>query len=168
MVLTQHEYSHVCATKRLICGHDVCPGPEIIACLRCAASWHGSVVGPVVAAANAVAWRSRTRHVDAFVPVSSVVATRTLLAGRSPYTVIPNFIPDALVADGVFPDTDGPIVFVGDLSRDKGIEVLLEAHRQLDPRRPLVLAGRVPTRHPATSPTTWTFVVCWITRQSST
>jgi glycogen synthase len=143
VVLTQHEYSHVCATKRLMRGRDVCPGPELIACLRCAASWHGSLVGPVVAAANALAWRSRTRHVDAFVPVSSVVATNTRLPGRSPYTVIPNFIPDALVPDEVVPDPDGPIVFVGDLSRDKGIEVLLEAHRRLEARRPLVLVGRV-------------------------
>ena len=41
------------------------------------------------------------------------------------------------------PNPDGPIVFVGDLSHDKGVEVLLEAHRRLGSPRRLVLAGRV-------------------------
>jgi glycogen(starch) synthase len=143
LVLTQHDYSHVCATKRLMRGNHVCPGPAPIACVRCASSWHGPVVGPGVALANALARRSRTRHVDAFIPVSSVVAVSTKLPGRSPYTVIPNFIPDDLLVEEAVPRPDGPIVFVGDLSRDKGIEVLIEAHRRLGGLPQLVLAGRV-------------------------
>ena len=131
LVLTQHDYSHVCATKRLMRGDAVCPGPAPTACLRCASSWHGPVVGPVVACANALSRRTRTKHVDAFIPVSSVVAVSTRLPGRSRYTVIPNFVPDNLVLEEARPRPDGPIVFVGDLSRDKGIEVLLEAHRRL-------------------------------------
>ena len=132
VVLTQHDYSHVCATKRLMRGDDVCPGPAPLACIRCASSWHGPVVGPVVTLANALGRRTRTRHVDAFIPVSSVVAVSTKLPGRSPYAVIPNFIPDDLLLDEAAPHPDGPIVFVGDLSRDKGIEVLIEAHRRLE------------------------------------
>ena len=143
VVLTQHDYSHVCATKRLMRGDDVCPGPAPIACIRCASSWHGPVVGPGVALANALARRTRTRHVNTFVPVSSVVAINTKLPGRSPYAVIPNFIPDDLLVDESAPNPDGPIVFVGDLSRDKGIDVLLEAHRRLGGLRRLVLAGRM-------------------------
>ena len=96
-----------------------------------------------VALANALGRRTRTRHVDAFVPVSSVVAVSTRLPGRSPYEVIPNFIPDDLLLDEAVPHPDGPIVFVGDLSRDKGIEVLIEAHRRLGGLPRLVLAGRV-------------------------
>jgi len=143
VVLTQHDYSHVCATKRLMRGDDVCPGPTPLACLRCASSWHGPVVGPVVTVANALGYRTRTKHVDAFIPVSSVVAVSTKLPGRSPYAVIPNFVPDDLVLDEAAPHPDGPIVFVGDLSRDKGIEVLIDAHRRLEGVRHLVLAGRV-------------------------
>ena len=56
---------------------------------------------------------------------------------------IPNFIPDDLLVDEAVPCPDGPIVFVGDLSRDKGIEVLIEAHRRLGGLPRLVLAGRV-------------------------
>ncbi len=143
VILTQHDYSHVCATKRLMRGSDVCPGPTPIACVRCSSSWHGPVVGPVVAVANALGRRTRSRQVDAFVPVSSVVALSTRLPGRNPYTVIPNFVPDDLVLDEAAPQPDGPIVFVGDLSRDKGIEVLIEAHRRLGGIPHLVLAGRV-------------------------
>jgi glycosyltransferase involved in cell wall biosynthesis len=143
VVLTQHDYSHVCATKRFMRGDEVCPGPGPIACVRCASSRHGPVVGPGVALANAFARRSRTRHVNAFVPVSSVVAINTRLPGGSPYVVIPNFIPDDLLLDRPTPNPDGPIVFVGDLSRDKGVEVLLEAQRRLERPRQLVLAGRV-------------------------
>ena len=143
VVLTQHDYSHVCATKRLMRGDNVCPGPSPLACVRCAASWHGPLVGPGVALANALGRRTRTKHVAAFVPVSSVVALSTRLPGRSPYEVIPNFIPDDLLLDEAVPHPDGPIVFVGDLSRDKGIEVLIEAHRLLGGLPSLVLAGRV-------------------------
>ena len=142
VVLTQHDYSHVCATKRWMRGGDVCPGPGPIACIRCAASRHGPVVGPGVAVANAFARRARARHVNAFVPVSSVVAVSTRLPGRSPFTVIPNFIPDELPLDEPVPHPDGPIVFVGDLTRHKGIYVLLDAHRRLGGVPPLVLAGR--------------------------
>ena len=143
VVLTQHDYSHICATKRLMRGDAVCPGPAPIACIRCASAWHGPVIGPGVALANALGRRSRTRHVDVFAPVSSVVAVSTRLPGRSPYTVIPNFVPDDLLLQEATPNPDGPIVFVGDLSRDKGIDVLLEAHRRLGGRPHLALAGRV-------------------------
>ena len=144
VVLTEHEYSHVCATKRFMRGGDhVCPGPAPIACVRCSSSWYGPVIGPGVALTNALARRTRARHVDAFVPVSSVVAINTGLPGRSPYVVIPNFIPDDLLVNEPTPNPEGPIVFVGLLSRDKGIEVLLEAHRRLGGLRRLVLAGRV-------------------------
>jgi glycogen synthase len=142
VVLTQHDYSHVCATKRFMRGDEVCAGPAPVACLRCASSWHGPVVGPGVAVANALGRRTRSKNVDAFVPVSSVVAINTRLPGRNPYVVIPNFIPDDLLLAEAVPQPEGPMVFVGDLSRDKGIEILLEAHRRAGLPR-LVLAGRV-------------------------
>ena len=53
------------------------------------------------------------------------------------------FIPDDLLVNEPAPNPDGPIVFAGVLSRDKGIEVLLEAHRRLGGLPRLVLAGRV-------------------------
>lgn len=149
LVLTQHDYGHICATKRLMRGDRVCPGPTPTACLRCSAAQYGPVTGPGVAAANAVVRHSRTRHVGAFIPVSSVVAARTGLAGRSAHAVIPNFVPDGLLVDKAVPRPDGPIVFVGDLSRDKGVDILLDAHRRLGGRPRLLLAGRITDETPS-------------------
>lgn len=143
VVLTQHDYSQVCATKRLMRGEAVCPGPALLACARCASSKHGAISGPPIVLANFAASRARRRHVDTFVSVSTVVASSTGLVDSGRYEVIPNFIPDDLLLEEAVPHPDGPVVFVGDLSRDKGVEVLLEAYRRLsDPPR-LVLAGRV-------------------------
>ena len=82
---------------------------------------------------------------DTFVPVSSVVATSTGLRDRSRYEIIPNFVPDDLLVDEAVPHPDGPVLFVGDLSRDKGVDVLIEAHRRAIAAPRLVLAGRVLT-----------------------
>jgi glycosyltransferase involved in cell wall biosynthesis len=101
-----------------------------------------------VAAANLVTRQWRQHEVAAFLPVSSAVATGTRLRAGT-FEVIPNFVPDELVRHDPIPSSDGPIVFVGDLSWDKGAHVLLEAHRLLGGAPRLVLAGRT---SPETSP----------------
>ena len=99
VVLTQHDYSHVCATKRFVRGEEDCSGPAPVECLRCASSWHGPIDGPRCRLANASpaergpgTWTRSSRSAR-----SSRVNTR--LPGRRPYAVIPNFIPDDLVLD---------------------------------------------------------------------
>ncbi|MGA2520240.1 MAG: glycosyltransferase family 4 protein [Acidimicrobiales bacterium] len=150
VLLTQHDYSHVCATKRLMRAGAVCPGPAPARCIRCAAAHYGPLVGPGVAVANFAGRLARRRAVDAFIPVSPSVAERTGLRigdrGGAVVEVIANFVPDHILVD---PDTlhgagrDGPILFVGDVTADKGADVLLTAYRQLTGPPPLVLAGRV-------------------------
>ena len=102
--------------------------------------------------ANFTASRVRRRRVDAFISVSSAVAASTDLPGRCRYEVIPNFVPDDLVVNEVVPRPDGPIVYVGDLSRDKGIEVLIDAFRRLHRPTRLLLAGRVLAETPPELP----------------
>jgi glycogen synthase len=146
VVLTQHDYSHVCATKRMMRGDLVCPGPGLAACVRCASAKHGRAVGPGVVLANFAERRARQAGVTAFVPVSATVASRTGLTAPTRYEVIPNFVPDEiLVEPGSLHDVDhggGPMVFVGDVTKDKGVEVLFAAYRSLSSPPPLVLAGR--------------------------
>jgi glycosyltransferase involved in cell wall biosynthesis len=85
-----------------------------------------------------------------FLPVSQAVAEGTQLARYGvPYQVIPNFIPDNLAEQC---DDEHPLLtklpeepfflFIGDLSRDKGVEVLLQAYGRLENPAPLVLIGR--------------------------
>jgi glycogen(starch) synthase len=156
VVLTMHDYSHVCATKRMMRGERVCPGPAPLACLRCASVMYGRVVGPGVALAN-LAWRhAREKSVATFVPVSPIVAARTDLTRSGHYEVIPNFIPDDILVD---PDSlesidppGGPMVFVGDVTMDKGVGVLFAAYRQMRHAPPLVLAGTVQADAPVERP----------------
>jgi glycosyltransferase involved in cell wall biosynthesis len=145
VVLTLHDYSHVCATKRLVLDGTTCPGPAPARCTKCSAAQYGTI-GPAVAAANYLARLQRNRRISEFIAVSNAVADSCRL-GRSgvSYSVVPNFIPDSLVAEHA-PDSsslaEGPILFAGDVTADKGAEVLLDAYRTLDAPPELVLAGR--------------------------
>jgi glycosyltransferase involved in cell wall biosynthesis len=151
VVLTLHDYSHLCATKRLMeQDRAPCPGASARRCLPCTSTHYGRLSGPVTAVANAWSARRRAYSLGAVAAVSSPVAaaaTGRPRAGLEPQ-VIPNFIPDDIVLDDIpAVSPDAPFVFAGDLSRDKGIQVLLEAYAQLHPvhpSAPLLLAGRSP------------------------
>jgi len=145
VVLTQHDYSHVCATKLMMRDGEVCPGPAPVGCVRCASAGYGPIIGPAVAAVNFAGSRRRQARIAAFIAVSSVVASRTGLLGTARSEVIPNFIPDDLVLEQPGTSLDGPLFFAGDLTRSKGVEVLLRAYRRLSDAPPLLLAGRVPS-----------------------
>ena len=151
LVMTLHDYSHICATARLMeHGKQRCPGPSLARCLSCAASHYGAVRGTLTVAANTWSARRRSERVARVAAVSSAVATAVALrddswisGARLNAEVIPNFIPDEIVLEKI-PTTgpDAPVLFVGDLCRDKGVETLLAAYRLLDGPPPLVLAGR--------------------------
>ncbi|SBW19325.1 group 1 glycosyl transferase [Candidatus Protofrankia californiensis] len=81
--------------------------------------------------------------------MSSAVARHTSLAScGTPFEVIPNFIPDELletrshtVPGGM--TAGGYLLYVGDLSRDKGVGILLDAYNRLAADRPpLLMVGR--------------------------
>jgi glycogen synthase len=151
LVMTLHDYSHVCATKRLMeHGTQRCSGPSLARCLSCATAHYGAVRGTVTVAANSwSAWR-RSDRVSGFAAVSSAVASAVALrdnnwlsGARLNAEVIPNFIPDEIVLDEIpMTDPKAPLLFVGDLSPDKGVQTLLEAYGLLDGPPQLVLAGR--------------------------
>lgn len=151
LALTLHDYGLRCAQKRLMYhGATPCSGPGLFKCLGCAADKYGAMVGVPTTLANWVMGVPERAAVDMFVPVSNAVAVGNGLVGADlPYDVIPNFVPDS-VADlhgGVeslldeLPDEDF-ILFVGDLDRDKGVHILLEAYSELEDAPPLVLIGR--------------------------
>jgi glycosyltransferase involved in cell wall biosynthesis len=155
LVFTEHDYSHVCATKRLMRAGAPCPGPKLVACVRCAADKYGPLVGPPVALSNMLARRRRERDLAAFVAVSDSVLRKAGPLPPAHGVVVPNFVPDSLLVDlsstEAPPGADAPLLFAGDLSPDKGVRVLGEAYGRLSDPPPLLLAGR---RFPD-SPTTW-------------
>ena len=146
-VLSLHDFSLVCANKRLVRNGHACDGPGVRKCLGCASRQYGAALGPLVALGTAAASRAQRRAVDLFLPVSTAVADVCALAPGT-YEVMPNFLLEATA-----PPTDADprlerlpegdfLLFVGDVWADKGADVLLEAHARMAARVPLVLIGR--------------------------
>jgi len=150
LVVTLHDYSFSCAKKRLMYREEPCNGPGFAKCLTCAANHYGVAKGISTTLANWAMGYVERNAVDMFVPVSYATAVGNGLLGSGlPYRIIPNFVPDdiATVRDEAdprleqLPDGDY-LLFVGDLSKDKGIEVLLRAYAGMTDAPPLVLIGR--------------------------
>lgn len=149
LVLSLHDYSLVCANKRLIRFGGVCGGPGPLKCLRCAVDYYGVAKGAFVTGSLKTMSPLLHRRVDMFVPVSRAVADAVGLSGGSlPYEVIPN--PIIASTDNGRPPEDlldrlpreDFILFLGDVRADKGARVLLDAYALLESPPPLVFVGR--------------------------
>jgi glycosyltransferase involved in cell wall biosynthesis len=150
-VVTLHDYSLACAKNNHMRKGLSCSEPGLAKCMSCGSDYHGPGVGSVECAGHSAADRVERRIVDRYIAVSRAVAKKcNLQASRTPFDVLPTFIPDDL---GNVPQSndarldlilaDGFILFVGDLTRGKGVPVLLEAYALLPSPPPLVLIGRV-------------------------
>ena len=150
LVYSLHDYSHVCATKRLMYDDEPCSGPGLRKCLTCTTDWYGAGRGPVIASTVAAGRPVRNRLVDVFTPVSTFVGEANRLSEQGVrWQVVPNFVPDALLSAGPVPrDPALPegdyLFFAGDLSEQKGLGTLLEAYSRLDPASApeLLVVGR--------------------------
>jgi glycosyltransferase involved in cell wall biosynthesis len=150
LVVTLHDYSHVCAKKTLMMADDRrCPGPAVVRCTRCSSAHYGRLKGTAIAAGAAVMGRVERASTDMFIAVSRAVADRNKLEQHQlPFRVIPNFLPDEMAAVDEREPLPSPqpgggyILFVGDLRRFKGVHTLLRAYERLTGPPPLVLAGR--------------------------
>ena len=164
LVLTLHDFSHVCATKRLMRMGSGCEGPTVARCLPCATAHYGAARGTLTAAATALMRPWKNRAIDHVICVSNAVASGNLIPPGPRTSVIPNFVLDEVVvghtdvADGQADDTprlpnEDFLLFVGELSREKGLPTLLAAYEMLGPRRPpLLLVGRHMPDTPAQLP----------------
>jgi glycosyltransferase involved in cell wall biosynthesis len=149
LVVTLHDYGLVCAKKNFMQGVHLCSGPALAKCLPCAAEHYGTVKATVTTFGNWASSFAARRAVDRFIAVSHAVARHTgLTRGGAPYEVIPNFVPDDVEAlgpeDPCLRELPGDrfILFVGDMMRLKGIDVLLKVYASLARPPPLVLIGR--------------------------
>ncbi|MEO8246772.1 MAG: glycosyltransferase [Chloroflexota bacterium] len=150
LVESLHNYGRVCAKQTLMRDGQVCSGPGITKCPPCAARHYGTARG---LATTGALWAMGGWHdasVDHYLAVSQSVADRNGLAAvNRPYSVVPNFVPDELgearpakpiALPAALPD--GPfLLFVGAISRVKGIDVLFDAYRRLHAPLPLVVIG---------------------------
>jgi glycosyltransferase involved in cell wall biosynthesis len=149
-VVTLHDYGLVCAKKNFMQrGTDLCSHPAPAKCLSCAARHYGVIKATATTLGNLGTSFAARRMVDRFIPVSHAVARHTgLTESTAPYEVIPNFVPDDVGLPGPMDSRldelppDGFILFVGDMMRLKGIDVLLRAYAGLKRAPPLILIGR--------------------------
>ncbi|MBA2678725.1 MAG: glycosyltransferase family 4 protein [Ktedonobacteraceae bacterium] len=161
LVMTLHDCSHACVQKRFMYqGQTLCQGPDMYRCMRCATVFYGAAKGIPSTVANRLCGGIERQAVDMFLPVSqAMVTTNQLDRYKTPFRVVPNFVPDDIetlhdeaptfveqLPTGEF------LLFVGDVKRDKGVDVLLQAYSELDTQVPLVLIGRpavdAPTHFP--------------------
>ena len=150
LVITIHDTSLVCAQKRYMYHESVCSGPALKKCLECSSEHYGAIKGITTALANGVLRRMEYLAIDKFLPVSQAMADISLLEKHGvPYEVVPNFVPDDVTT---LPDATHPLLeqlpkenyllFVGDVKRDKGVEVLFHAYEEMNTSVPLVIIGR--------------------------
>jgi glycosyltransferase involved in cell wall biosynthesis len=160
LVMTLHDTSLVCAQKRFMCHGVLCSGPAFLKCVRCGSEHYGIAKGVPTTVANWISARIAYKAVDMFLPVSQAMVEATQLERHGvPYRVIPNFVPDDLgrpIEDSESLLEQLPkenyLLFVGDITPDKGVEVLLRAYAAMETQVPLVLIGRRRPNFPTSVP----------------
>lgn len=157
VLVSAHDYGLVCARKTLVDrSGGSCSGPSWRRCGPCAAGQYGLVKGNALAAASLASLRL-LRRITTFTAVSRYVAGRlSPVVGRyvdGPIRTLHSFVPNGLYEKGwgaarpdFLPPEDRFLLYVGQLSAHKGVDVLLDAYRRLPSRPPLVLLG---TPHPS-------------------
>ena len=150
LVVTIHDCSVVCTMQQFVYHGSKCSGPALKKCLECSTETYGAMKGIPIALALR-AWGGLARQtVDMFLPVSTAVTeANQLVKHQVRYQVVPNFIPDS--ANIRFDDTNPLLeqlpsgdflLYVGNIGRDKGIGVLLQAYAEMQSEIPLVLIGQ--------------------------
>lgn len=168
-VVTLHYYTLSCAKKNLMQNGGPCDGPGLVKCTRCATDHYGALKGIPTMLGNRAMSMLEHRSVDQFLAVSQATADGNGLGmSRWPCQVIPNFIPSSADTDtsditrfvAQLPE-DGYLLFVGDLRRDKGLYVLLEAYEGIRDAPPLVLIGKPWPDTPEVFPPNVTVLTNW-------
>jgi glycosyltransferase involved in cell wall biosynthesis len=147
LVLTNHDYGLLCATKRLFRKGEPCSGPGPVKCVVCAARHYGPGRGPLAAVSTLSRGRSVRNAVDLFLPISAAVQRLCRLSPENS-----RVISDLLGGLPSRPALDDPrleqlpkepfVLFFGDITEDKGAWNLAAVYRALESPPPLVMIGR--------------------------
>jgi len=155
LIVTLHDYGAMCARKTLLRdGREMCAGPRLDRCLRCAPGQYGAVKGIALAAALRAA-RMLHGRVDSWIAVSRFVAasSRGWLPREAVISVIPPAVEQPLPAAPrpSWLPASGYLLFVGALGRYKGLHWLLDAYAAAE-LSPLVVIGTPCDEAPQTWP----------------
>jgi glycosyltransferase involved in cell wall biosynthesis len=160
VMVTAHDYGLACPRKSLVDRSGAfCSGPSWRRCGPCAGAHYGLAKGNVLAAAS-LSSLHLLKKVATFTAVSDHVANRLAptidrVAGQRVHT-LHSFVPDGLYESGwrakrpeFLPAEDGYLLYVGQLSRHKGVDVLIDAYRRLTSPPPLIMLGTPAPTAPA-------------------
>lgn len=168
LVATLHDCGLTCAKQQLVYHGTLCEGPGLIKCFGCAAENYGIARGTPIVMAHRLWGKIEQQTVDMFLPVSRAVARANQLEKRkAPHRIIPNFIPNDVDASA---DSEpllkqlpqgNYLLFVGNIGRDKGVEVLLRAYAEMRSQVPLVLIGQPEIGFPVNLPPNARLLQSW-------
>jgi glycosyltransferase involved in cell wall biosynthesis len=148
LALSMHDYGLICATKRFLNEGAPCSGPGMAKCIRCAGDFYSPAKGFGIAVSTRLSERHVRRRVDVLLPVSTAVRDLCRVGEGELHRVIPNFIralpPTPADADARLDalPREPFILYFGDVTVDKGADLLVKAYRALEAPPPLVLIGR--------------------------
>jgi glycosyltransferase involved in cell wall biosynthesis len=155
LLISARDYGYFCANRTLLRDNEPCSGPSLFKCLACAGRNYGRPKG-WIAVAGVFAWRPllrrKVRGVHSISPFVAETMQAYFLGGANGSrpaldVVIPSFLDDDFDGD---PDVSALldklprepfILYVGQLRRVKGLDVLFEAYERLESPPPLVLIG---------------------------
>jgi glycosyltransferase involved in cell wall biosynthesis len=148
LALSMHDYGLICSTKRFFHEGAPCSGPGMAKCIRCAGDFYSPAKGFGIAVATLLSERRVRRHVDVLLPVSTAVRDLCRVGEDELHRVIPNFIralppapADAAARLAALP-REPFILYFGDVTVDKGADLLVRSYRSLREPPPLVMIGR--------------------------
>jgi glycosyltransferase involved in cell wall biosynthesis len=149
VVTTLHDYGYFCPTKLLLKNNlELCNGGTLKECLKCSYVYYGPAKGLMTCIGVFKYGRLLRSKTDLFIAVSSHVQQRYIAAGfpEDKITVIPNFYSPTEKSSAnnapELPLTTGFILYVGELSNAKGVNLLINAYQKLQTDVKLVLIGR--------------------------
>ncbi|PTL54806.1 glycosyltransferase family 1 protein [Paraconexibacter algicola] len=151
LVVTLHDYSLTCPKKNNTRAGASCGVGGPVRCVTCATGQYGLPRAAALTAGLRTGGR-RPGDVDAFVPISRAVleVSRAAIPAGAVVELIPSPVSDHALAPATGPRPafvpDGPyLMFAGEASTHKGIDVLAEAHALLGHEPPLLICATRPS-----------------------
>ena len=150
LFVRHHDYAFICPKRTLFLNGAVCTGPGMYKCYPCTAAHYGRLRGPIINTSFKVfsQWHGL---VDLHLPISQYVANVLKTAQNiqsDTIHVVPSPVPDEIFESkpqntipSQFSAYDDFILYVGALTKTKGLNVLLDAYQGLENRARLVLIG---------------------------
>lgn len=145
---TLHDYGFFCPTKTLLNNNRICESNSIIECLKCGKKHYGYSKDVLTVYGVNRYEKMLKSSVDLYIAVSTYVKERYVKAGFQNNTIeaIPNFYNTEEIEKYKVSTSDRLpddfVLYVGEFTQFKGVEILLTAYKNINAKTKLVLIGK--------------------------